>query len=773
MLHRPADPTTAPPRETPSEDPPRGVARAVLALSRVASRRPRRTIGLWILLVVGCLVAGGLTGTRSLDAAESGVGDSGRAARQVQAAGLRAPATEVVLVRTGSVATTDRAVRVVATALERAPGVEAVRASGGDGLSAAALRTEGGRTALVTATLRGDPDDAAERAPDVTRALDAIRDRLPGVELRQTGAGSLDAAIEDVVAEDLQRAEVISLPITLVVLVVAFGALVAASVPLLLGVTAVAGAMGALGVVSQVAPTDDATGSLVVLIGLAVGVDYSLFYVRREREERRRGRGSLAALDAAAASVGRAVLVSGLTVIVALAGLLITGIPVFTSMAVGTIVVVAMALLGSLTVLPAVLSLLGDRVDRGRLPRVLRPALALRRWRTRGGRALPVRRTAWRRVADAVTGRPVVALVTAVALLAAIAAPALDLRTSEPGIGSLPADLPAVQDQRAVERAFPGAPADALLVVRGEGLDRKDATAGLRALGARGAQVTGGRGPADVDVAGDGRTAVVAVPMPDRGSDAARDVVRSLRADVAPTADQLAPGATALVAGAAADELDFDETMAAKLPVVVGFVLALAMVLLIAAFRSVRLAVTVVLLNLLSVAAAYGVMAAVFQYTWAEEALDFASTGTVTSWLPLMSFVILFGLSMDYSVLVLERIRESRAAGRSPREAAAEGVAATAGTVTSAAVVMVAVFAVFATLRMLEMKQMGVGLASAILLDATIVRAVALPAAVALLGEKGVRRPRAPRRASRRARPAWDDAPAPARRRALPHADVR
>ena len=758
---------------TPAEDPPRGIARAVLALSRTASRRPRRAIGLWVLLVVGCLVAGGLTGTKSLDEAESGVGDSGVAARQVADAGLRAPATEVVLVRTGSAAGTARVVRDLTDALGRTEGVADARGPVGDGPRDAALRTDGGRAVLVTATLRGDPADAADRAPAVERSVAAVARDHPDAALHQTGAGSLDAAIEQVVADDLKSAELISLPITLIVLVIAFAALVAASVPLLLGVTAVAAAMGALGVVSQLVPTADTTASLVVLIGLAVGVDYSLFYVRREREERRRGRGPLAALDAAAASVGRAVLVSGLTVIVALAGLFVTGIPIFASMAVGTIVVVAIALLGSLIVLPAVLALLGDRVDRGRLPRVLRPSWWAGLVRSGSASPRPARRTAWRRLADLVTGRPVVSLVTAVALLAAIAAPALDLRTSEPGLGSLPADLPAVQDQRAVERAFPGSPDDALLVVRGDALRGERAGAALRALGARAEQATGGRGAVDVRVAEDGRTAVVAVPMPDRGTDAARDVVRALRADVAPTLGDALPGATALVAGDAADELDFDETMAAKLPLVVGFVLGLAFVLLLAAFRSVRLAIAVVALNLLSVGAAYGVMAAVFQHSWAEGALDFASTGTVASWLPLMSFVILFGLSMDYSVLVLERIREARAAGRPPREAAAEGVASTAGAITSAAAVMVAVFAIFGTLRMLEMKQMGVGLASAVLLDATIVRAIALPAVVTLLGEKGVPRPKLRSRRRRPAAPAWDDARTPAVRRVPPAADAR
>ncbi|HEY2635775.1 MAG TPA: MMPL family transporter, partial [Solirubrobacteraceae bacterium] len=271
----------------------------------------------------------------------------------------------------------------------------------------------------------------------------------------------------------------------------------------------------------------------------------------------------------------------------------------------------------------------------------------------------------------------------------------------------------------------------------------------LAALGRRAVKVTGGKGDISIRVAQDGRTAVVSVPMPDRGSAAGTRTVHGLRDRVAPTASRVAPGARALVAGDAAGNADFTHQLSKTTPIVIAFVLGLAFLLIVAAFRSPALAAAVMGLNLLSVGAAYGVLVAVFQHTWAEKALGFTSSGTITNWLPLFLFVILFGLSMDYTVLVLERIREARAAGRSAREAAAEGVAATAGTVTSAAIVMVAVFAVFATLRLLEFKQFGVGLAAAILIDATLVRGVALPAVVALLGE---RRWRVPRRRARAAR---------------------
>ncbi|MEV4419077.1 MMPL family transporter [Patulibacter sp. NPDC049589] len=761
-------PPSTPDRAPGGPSRPSPLARAVVAVSRLSTRRPKVTIALWIVLIVACTAAGVLTGTRTLTDAENGVGASGRAAVQLDDAGLRAPATETVLVRTGDAATTARVARDLESRARRLPSVASVA-----GPSVAAQRTDGGRAVLVRATLRGDPDDAADHVAPLTSAVRDVAAAHPGARLSQVGAGTLQHEFDDVVATDMQRAELFSIPITLAVLIIAFGALVAASIPLLLGVTAVAGAMGALGVVSQIAPNGDTTGTMIVLIGLAVGVDYSLFYVRREREERRRGHGPDAALRAASASVGRAILVSGITVMVAMAGLLLTGIGAFTSMALGTMLVVLIALIGSLTVLPAVLALLGDRVDRGRLP------FAGRRRARRDARIAAghrVRPTAWERIAGVVTRRPGVSLVTAGAILLALAAPALGMKTGDAGLGSLPKDSQVAAAQRTIERAFPGAPDDAQLVVRGTALDRPTARRELAALGARGARVTEGRGPVTVRVAADGRTALVAVPMPDRGIEAGERTVRELRSEVAPTAERVAAGASALVAGDAASSMDSDDVIAAKLPLVIGFVLGLAFLLLLAAFRSARLAATVVGLNLLSIGAAYGVVTAVFQNTWAEDLLGFTSSGTVVPFFPLLSFVILFGLSMDYSVLVLERIREAREAGRSPRDAVAEGVAATGGSITSAAVVMVAVFAIFAALRLLEMKQMGVGLSAAVLIDATIVRAIALPAAVTLLGERGFGRRGGPDRpervGSRRAPATWEHG----RRSAAPatlDADVR
>lgn len=545
---------------------------------------------------------------------------------------------------------------------------------------------------------------------------------------------------------------------TLLILLLAFGALVAASVPLLLGLTSVAATLGALGLVSQLAPNSQSTSAVVVLIGLAVGVDYSLFYIRREREERRRVNDSDSAIRAAAASVGRAILVSGSTVTVALAGLLITGQGDFISMGLGTVLVVLISVVGSLTVLPAVLALLGDRVDRGRVPGYRRARQRRAQREAAAGRRLG----GWAGLARWVCANAAAALVAAGCVLAALAVPMFGMRTAGLGVADLPPHLPVADAYQAIERYFPGTPQQAYLVVTGTGLDSGASRRQLAALGQRALDVTGGSGQPSVAVARGGTAASVGVPMPERNAEDTKRTIHQLRAAVAPTAS-LVPGTKgpALVTGAGASGIDYSNRMATTTPEVVAFVLALGFLLLLATFRAPLLAAAVMALNALSIGAAYGVLTEIFQHSWAEHLLAFHSTGHIIDWIPLFMFVVLFGLSMDYTVLILERIREARLAGLDPRAAATEGVAATAGTVTSAAIVMVAVFAVFATLQVINFKQIGVGLAAAVLLDATLVRGVALPATVALLGERGWPVTRPPKRTHRQAsltEPKWKNA---------------
>jgi len=749
--------TSKPVRSKPNFGDGGRLSRLTRRSATASAKRPKTVIALWLILVFGLFAAGMSTGTKMLTGNDQNIGESKAANAQLADAGLGDPAVENMMVSTDDPAATRAATDDLIAHLRKEPDVKRI----GDPFEAQGALADGGRKALVQATLRGDPEDAVDHVGGVISAVDATEADNPGVTVNSIGPGTLDKEFEKIVEEDLRNAEMISLPITLLILLVAFGALVAASVPLMLGVTSVIAAIGGLALISQVFPAGDASASLVVLLGLAVGVDYSLFYIRREREERQNGRGEEAALFATSATVGRAIVISGITVIIGLAGLAATGLPMFMSMALSTMLVVLVAMIGSLTVLPATLALLGDRINKGRIPGVARfkRRRASRRAPTSGLSLVPDNQMGfWDRLARMVTRRPLLAMVSAACVLGAIAVPALGLNSGESEYG-LPKDSDVMVALTQIEENFPGAPATTDLVVTGDSLDSSESKAALTKLGTEAMQITGGSGSPAVRVSEDGGTALVRVPAPESGPQENQRVVHELRDDLPAGMEQILPASELKVTGETAETTDFGDRLDTATPIVVGVILVLALILLIATFRSVPLAFAVVGLNLLSMAATYGVLVAVFQNTWAEGLLDFTSNGAIAAWVPLNAFVILFGLSMDYTILVLERIRESRRAGRSPRAAAREGVAATAGTVTSAAAVMVAVFAIFPTLPMLEMKMLGVALAVGILIDATIVRGIALPAMVALLGERGVKGPARSRRRRPRTAPASSPEP--------------
>ena len=714
---------------------PGGLARFVRGAARASARRPKLVIALWLALIVACFAGGSIAGTRSLSDAASGSGQSAHAEARLQRAGLLDSFTENVIVRSNSQAKTAHAAAVIAAGAQRQPYVSSVQSPRTD----PSLSRSDGRTGLVVVKLRGDPDHEDGHVKALQIFVSDTAHDTRGVYIGQIGEGSADLAMNKLVSNGLQQAELIALPITLLILVLAFGALVAAVVPLVLGLTSVAAAMGALGIVSHVAAEGSTTAPVVVLIGLAVGIDYSLFYIRRERAERRLGTGPEAALDASAATVGRAILIAGTTVIIGLAGLLFTGNAVFISMALGAILVVAIAVLGSLTVLPAALALLGDKVDRGRLWR-----------RRRAGRGARRTERAWATFARAITARPRLSLALVLVLLAGLAAPILSMHTTNPNLQDAPRNTPIRVAQHAIDAAFPGADDTAQLVVSGHQLDTAQARARLQRLGTSGQRLTGNAsGQVTVRVSRDGDTALVDIPVPTGPISTERRTVHTLRSALEPATQRALPGATAQLTGGDASDVDFTEQMNAMTPLVIGFVLALAFVLLVCSFRSPLLAVSVIGLNLASVGAAFGVLTLVFEHHWAQSLLDFQSFGGIVNWLPLFAFVVLFGLSMDYTVLILERAAEARRAGASAREAAAEALGATGATVTSAAIVMIAVFAIFATIPLVSFKELGVGLAAAIAIDATIVRGIALPATLTLLGDRGLRPATSRRRAGR------------------------
>jgi RND superfamily putative drug exporter len=450
-----------------------------------------------------------------------------------------------------------------------------------------------------------------------------------------------------------------------------------------------------------------------------------MFYLRREREERARGKEERAALEAAAATSGRAVLVSGVTVAIAMAGMFLAGASTFTSFAAGTITVVAIAVAGSLTVLPAVLSKLGDRVNKGRIPFLTPPGERV----TRESRV-------WSAILDRVLRRPATAAILSTAFLLFLALPVLNLKMAVPGIETLPKDLEVIRTYDRIEAAFPGNQIPAEVVIeRGDASD-VGLTIGVHNLRERVEASELVEPPVTVQFSSDHSVALVNVPIVGDGTnEASYDALAEVRDEIIPATVGQQPGLEANVTGFTAGSNDFNELMETRVPIVFAFVLGLAFLLLLATFRSIVIPIKAILLNLLSVGAAYGVVVWIFQEGNLESLLGFESTGAVTSWLPLFLFVLLFGLSMDYHVFILSRVREAYDMGMSTADAVGQGIKSTASVVTAAAAVMIAVFAIFATLSAVEFKQFGVGLAAAVLIDATIIRGVLLPAAMKLLGD--------------------------------------
>ena len=615
-----------------------------------AAHRRAAILG-WLAFVFAAFAIGSSAGVVNMRDQDYGIGDSRQAERTLVKEFPTARAGEQVLLQSRS-GTLDRArlraaVTDLTARLERVPAIAAIK-SPLDPANAGQLSRDG-RSALLTFQLTGNPDTAADRVAPALAATAAVQRAHPQLRVGEFGDGSANKAINDRISSDFRRAEFTSLPVTLVILVVAFGALVAAGIPLLLGMTAVAGALGLTALISHVMRMDQSISSVILLIGLAVGVDYSLFYLRREREERANGRSPASALQVAAATSGRAVLVSGLTVMTAMAGMFLMGTRIFQGFGVGTVLVVAISLIGSLTVLPAVLSKLGDRVDRGRIPFLSR--------RRRDSRV-------WQALIGGVLRRPVLWGGLAALLLILLAIPALRLHTAESGVQGLPRDLPVMQVIARADKAFPGGPLPAEVVVSAPDVTAPPVTAAIAAL-ERKAAASGLMGRSlGVDVSASKRAARVHIPLAGTGTDATSNhALDVLREQVVPATIGKVNGAQAHVAGMTAGSRDFNDSMKAHAPLVFVFVLGLAFLLLLVTFRSIVIPIKAIVLNMLSVAASYGVLVLIFQDGRFESLLGYHSIGGVTAWLPLFLFVVLFGLSMDYHVLILSRVREGYDAG--------------------------------------------------------------------------------------------------------------
>jgi RND superfamily putative drug exporter len=688
----------------------------------------------WLVLVAGAVVIGNMLGTKNLNSYDPG--QAGQAQRVLSRPGVVQRPSENVLIQARQPGQTVRndpelrqATQQVAAALAQLPRAATGITSplrGGHGLISA-----DGRSELVTFTVAGDPGNSDQTVVAAQRAVAAVQAAHPRLRIVEAGDASTGRATNNVVNADFRHAELTSVPITLVLLLLVFGALIAAGIPLLLAGTAVAAAISLLAIPSRWLPVSSTTSSVVLLVGMAVGVDYSLFYLRREREERAAGAGKDEALRIAAGTSGRAIVVSGLTVMISLAGLFLTGIDVFTGIAVGTITVVGVAVIGSLTALPALLSLLGTWVDRGRIP-------FLGRRRTAAQRSL-----LWSALVRRVLARPVLWGGTAALALLALAAPALGMRLADPGLHDLPPSIPVVSNLLAIQHAFPGGPAPAEVVVTGRNLSGPPVQQAVAALQGQAGASGAIREPVTASLLDHAHVLLVSVPLAGDGTNPTSvQALTVLRDHALPATLGKVSGISYAVAGITAGTHDFSAALHGAVPVVFVFVLGLAFLLLLVTFRSLAIPLMSIGLNLLSVGAAYGLLTLIFQDGRLSSLLGFSPYGGIVPWMPLFLFVLLFGLSMDYHVFILSRIRELRLRGRTTPEAITGGIAASAGVVTSAAVIMVAVFSIFATLSVVEFKMFGVGMAAAVLIDATIVRGVLMPAAMALLGERNWYLPR-------------------------------
>jgi uncharacterized membrane protein YdfJ with MMPL/SSD domain len=683
---------------------------SLTAVGRWSAHHPKRALGTWLAFVIACVTIGAATGTKTL--ANGAVGESARGYSIIDQQGLQLPTHELAYVHTTTIGAHSPAFAAAISDVERR--FNAL------GLNTTATVSSDRRAAVAVTTI--DRPIAISRLRSAVAAVQRAHQELT---VEETGDISTSQARQRVVDNDLHRVEVLAIPVTLIVLVLAFGALVAALVPVLLGLTAVAAGLGLLGPLSQAFPVQDSAKTVILLIGLAVGVDYALFYVVRSRQERQRGAAISEALETTVRTSGRTVILSGATVALAMAGMFIARASVLNGIAAGTIAVIACAVAGSVTALPAILKLLGPRVDRGRIP-FLPSVLSGHTSRF------------WPAVVGQVLRRPRIVAAVSTGLLLALAYPALSLHLAKPSDLALTAQSdPALKALADVRRAFPAAGEPAYVVATVLPPSRAAAAqeiARLRILAVRSGIA---HPPITITTNPDRTAAALTLPLTGNGANGpSRYAVQELRQQLVPETLGRLPGTQTAVTGQTAEDIDFTHQIDTSLPYVIAFVLVLAFCLLLVAFRSLVVPLKAVVLNLLSVGASYGVLALVFEHHWAEGILNFKSNGTIVAWLPLFLFVVLFGLSMDYHIFILSRVREAVDRGQPTEAAVRHSITATASVVTAAALVMVCVFGLFGALSSLDLKQAGVGLAVAVLLDATIIRGVLLPASMKLLGER-------------------------------------
>ncbi|MEU2026570.1 MMPL family transporter [Streptomyces sp. NPDC016469] len=704
-------------------------------LARWSARHPWRAITGWFLFVLLCLGAGIAAGSNAATTKDFWVGEAGHAESMATDAGLQRRPTEHILIRSASgPLDTARAAEAARELTARMRSLDEVRDV------EAPVPSKDGTALRVSVVMEGAELDGKKNVVPLLAETAEVAGAHPELVVEETGSPAISKGVNDQRGDDLALSERLSLPVTLVILLAVFGSVVMAGVPLLLALSSIAAAMGLSMLASHLLPDPGVGTNMLLLMGLAVGVDYTLFYLKREREERARAGGRLgpeALVELASATAGRAVVVSGLAVIVCTATLYLATDVIFSSLATGTILVVAVAVLSSLTVLPALLVKLGHRAERRAARKAARrvkrgaPA-ATKSPKPENGRMFTALLRPARR-------HPVATLCASVLVMLAVAAPALGLKLVDPGKDTFSRSIPAMQVYDRLTAAYPELLVKHEVVTRTSPGRASEARAALTELGRR-AQADplfARSGKPVLRTSADGRVTVLelAVPHP-APSDEAIASLGHLRDRYIPATVGRLTGADTAVSGDVARGQDYVHHERGKLPLVIGFLLLFTFVTTAVAFRSAVIGLIGVVLNLLSAAAALGALVLVFQGTWAEGLLDFDSLGAIASRVPLFLFVLLFGLSMDYQVFVVSRIKEAMDHGMTAREAVIEGIARSAKVVTSAALVMVTIFAAFVFLHLTEMKQMGFCLAVAVLLDAVVIRMMILPSLLLLLGER-------------------------------------
>jgi putative drug exporter of the RND superfamily len=702
-------------------------------LARSSSRRPWITLGLWLVAIVAAVGVSSqlLDGVLTTNADFTNDPEAKRAAELVEERFGKAGVTEIFLINSDTETVADPSLEQKVRDFQAAAG----DISGGELKSVVtyydtkdpSMASQDGHWTLVPVTFK-DTEDLETLRGEVADIQDA-GNAVDGIQVQSFGQVSLDRDFSTIAEEDLAKGEQFGVGIALIVLVIVFGAVVAGVVPIAMGIASIVVAVGIVAIVGQEFEFSFFVVNMISMMGLAVGIDYSLFIVSRYREERHHGLAKLDAIGVASSTASRAVFFSGMTVVLALVGMLIVPTTIFRSLAAGAIFVVIVAVLASLTLLPALLTLLGDRVN------------SLRVFRRKADIGSEDSHKFWDRITHGVMRRPVVSLIVGAGLLLAAGSAYLDINTGFAGVSTLPNDAPSKRAFSVLSAEFSGGMNSPVEIVVDGDVDSptvKSDIAELQELLAADQMF----GPSRVETDADSSTAVISAPVNgDPSGEAAVASIDRVRDDYVAKAFE-GSDATVLVGGDTAFNKDFFDLTDMYTPIVFAIVLGLSFVLLTVVFRSIVVPIKAIIMNLLSVGAAYGLVVLVFQHGYGAGLLGFTRVEAIEAWLPLFLFSVLFGLSMDYHVFLLSRIRERFDATHNNTESVAFGLRTTGGLITGAAAIMVAVFAGFAAGDLVAMQQMGFGLGIAVLLDATIVRSVLVPSTMKLLGDRNWYLPR-------------------------------